>query len=764
MAHSEPMDTPLSPRTPAVQHAQSTRTPPRPRDWTPTHQPARARRRRRRPWFRRPTFWLGALLVLLLMAVTVGGAVVYAVVTVPLPNTLDTSPTVVIDARGRKIGELYAEAARKDVELDRVPEHTRRAVLAAEDAEFYDHPGVSIPGIVRAAIRNVRSGEVRQGGSTISQQYVKTVTGETDQTAMRKAREAVLAMKLEREVSKDQILEWYLNTIYFGRGAYGIQAASRAYFDKDVGKLTVGESALLAGMIPAPSATDPVDNPERAAERYTYVIDQMLVQRWVDGQEARELRASMPEVTPRARRVAGTAPFFMDMVEKELADRVGDQAYRGLTVTTTLNLRMQKAAEKVYDQRFDQLREDLRATAGEDAKVPTGALVSLDPDNGAVRALVGGRNYNRDQYNLAIGGPQHLGRQPGSTFKPLALAAWIAEGNSPESWFDAPSTITFGPEDSGDPSGWEVSNYGGAAYGALTLREATWNSVNTVFAQVAIEVGAGRIAELGEQAGITSSLEANPSIVLGAEEVTPLDLASAYNTLASGGVARSPRTIAKVERDGEVLFEPRGDTRRVLDKDVAWTTVDVLRGVIEQGTGVAAQLDRPVAGKTGTTQNAADAWFAGFTPDLTTVTWMGYRDSNEPMVGSPTGGGFPAELWAEYMREALKFTDPHDFPEPSGDFEIVGEAAPAPTTDAAPAPEDDTVDDGQPSEPAPAPEPSQPPAEPPPPPPDEEQPPDEDPPEEPQEPDPPDEPVQDPDQAPPPDGRGFGGGDELQQQ
>jgi penicillin-binding protein 1A len=753
MAHSLLMDTPHSPRTPAIMRAQPTRTPPRPREWRPAHQPAHARRRPRRPWFRRPTFWLGALLVVLLAAVTVGGAVVYAVATVPLPTELDTSPTVVLDARGKKIGELYAEAAREDVELDRVPEHTRQAVLAAEDAGFYDHPGVSIPGIVRAAIRNVRSGEVRQGGSTISQQYVKTVTGETDQTAMRKAREAVLAMKLEREVSKDQILEWYLNTIYFGRGAYGIQAAARAYFDKNVGKLTVGESALLAGMIPAPSATDPVDNPERATERYTYVIDQMLAQGWIGDQEARALRASQPEVTPRAKRVAGTAPFFMDMVERELSDRVGDQAYRGLTVTTTLNLRMQKAAERVYDRRFDELREDLRATAGEDVKVPTGAMVSLDPDNGAVRALVGGRNYNRDQYNLAIGGPQRLGRQPGSTFKPLALAAWIADGRSPESRFDAPSTITFGPEESGDPDGWEVSNYGGAAYGSMTLREATWSSVNTVYAQVAIEVGAGRIANLGEQAGIASQLEANPSIVLGAEEVTPLDLASAYNTLASGGVARSPRTIAMVERDGEVVFEPRGQRRRVLDRDVAWTTVDVLRGVIDQGTGVAAQIGRPAAGKTGTTQNAADAWFAGFTPDLTTVTWMGYRDSNEAMIGAPTGGGFPAELWGEYMREALEFTGPHDFPEPSDDFEIIGETAPAPTTDAAPAPEDDAPDEPLPAEPAPAPEPSQPPAEPPPPPPEEEAPPDQDLPEEPADPEPPDDqPVQDPDQAQP-DGR-----------
>jgi penicillin-binding protein 1A len=703
VADSLHMNAPQSPRARDLQTTPHTQIHNRRHEWTPPHEPVRARRRRRRPWYRRPGFWLGLLFMVLLVALVAGGAVVYAVASVPLPGELDTSPTVVLDTRGRKVGELYREATRSDVDLDRIPEHTTQAVLAAEDAEFYDHPGVSIPGIARAALRNVRSGEVRQGGSTISQQYIKNVTGNTEQTAMRKAREAVLAMKMEREVSKDQILEWYLNTIYFGRGAYGIQAASRAYFDKAVGKLTPAESALLAGLIPAPSASDPVEHPERAAERYAYVIDQLQAQQWITEAEAAQMRAERPAVTPRARRVSGNAPFFMDMVEQELGERLGDQAYRGLTVTTTLNLRMQRAAEEVYDRRFDQLGDELRAIAGDDVKVPTGALVSLDPSSGAVRAIVGGRNYNRDQYNLAIGGPQRLGRQPGSTFKPLALAAWIADGRSPDSWFDAPSTITFGSEESGDPNGWEVSNYGGAGYGSMTLREATWSSVNTVYAQVALQVGPDAIARLGERAGIASELEPNPSIVLGAEEVTPLDLAAAYNTLASGGVARRPRTITRVESGSDVLFEPDAEPRRVLPEDVAWTTVDVLRGVIDSGTGVAAQIDRPAAGKTGTTQNAADAWFAGFTPDLTTVTWMGYRNSNQPIAGSPTGGGFPAELWAEYMREALRFTDPHDFPEPSGDYEIFDDAAPEPEPQDEPEPAEPVEE--EPSEPAPAPEP-----------------------------------------------------------
>ena len=710
MAHSTTMNSPHPPRTSSSYPVYSTRTAPSATDWYPVYSsspgnpppppgPQRQRRRRRR-WYRRPSFWLSLLFFLLLLVVTAGAAVAYAVSAIPLPSELDTSPTTVLDKDGKELGQLHAEATREDVEIGDVPEHTVQAVLAAEDAEFHEHPGVSIPGIVRAAIRNVRSGEVRQGGSTISQQYVKTVTGDTEQTTMRKVREAVVAMKLEREVSKEQILEYYLNTIYFGRGAYGIQAASRAYFDKDVGDLTMGESALLAGFIPAPSVSDPVDHPERASQRYEYVIDQLSTLGWIPESKAADLRASQPEVTPKARRQDRVAPFFMAMVEQELADRLGgDQAYRGLTVKTTLNRRMQRIAEKTYDEHFDELRDQVRAEGGKKAKVPTGAMVSLDPKNGAVRALVGGRNFTKDEYNLATGGPQHLGRQPGSTFKPFALAAWIASGNSPESRFEAPATMEFSPEETGDPNGWEVSNYGHASYGMMTLREATWSSVNTVYAQTALEVGPQAIADLAQEAGITTALDPNPSIVLGAEEVTPLDLASAYNTLASGGVSRTPRTIESVtDQDGGVVYEPSANKRRVLQKGVAWTVVDVLRGVVENGSGTAAQIDRPVAGKTGTTQDAADAWFAGFSRELTTVTWMGYRDSNEAMPGSPTGGGFPAALWADYMSEALEGVEPKEFPEPSGDYEIMGEPSPEPSAPPV-AEEPEVEEDPEPSEP-----------------------------------------------------------------
>lgn len=703
------MSTPHPPRTSRSRPAQATRTAPRTSEWYPAYSPlpprqeTPPRRRRRRRWYARPGFWLGLLFFLAVMVAAAGAAIAYAVSNVPLPSELDTTPTIVLDSQGEELGQLSAQATRADMELAEIPEHTRQAVLAAEDAGFYQHPGVSIPGIVRAAISNVRSGEVRQGGSTISQQYVKTVTGETGQTALRKVREAVVAMKLEREVSKDQILEYYLNTIYFGRGAYGIQAAARAYFDKDVGELTMAESALLAGFIPAPSASDPVDHPARATERYNYVVDQLLAAEWIDQAQASQMLGAEPEVTAQAVPVSRAAPFFMQLVEQELTQRLGvEGAYRGLTVQTTLNRRMQRFASKIFDQHYDQLQEDLQEQFGEDVEVPTGAMVSLDPATGAIRALVGGRSFRRDQYNLAIGGPEHRGRQPGSTFKPFALAAWIDSNKSPESRFEAPATIDFSPEESGTNEGWEVANYGDAGYGTMTLREATWNSVNTVYAQAALEVGPERIAELANDMGVTAKLDANPSIVLGAEEVTPLDLASAYNTLASGGVARAPRTIESVRRDGTLLYEPSDNEQRVLDEDVAWTTVDVLLGVVDQGTGTAAQIGRPVAGKTGTTQNAADAWFAGFTPNLTTVSWMGYRNSNDPMEGSPTGGGFPAELWSDYMREAVEPLPVADFPQPTGEYEIVGEPSPEPSAPAVvePEPAPEAPDEPETSEPA----------------------------------------------------------------
>ena len=635
----------------------------------------RQRRTNGKPWYRRP---IAALLILPVLLLAFGGVVLffYFFTSVPLPEEIGASPTIILDHRGREVGTLQAETSREDIDLDELPKYVVNAVLAAEDATFFEHRGVSLPGIFRAAIRNVTSGEISQGGSTISQQYVKNITSDKEQTILRKVREAALAVKLEQNYPKDKILEFYLNSIYWGRGAYGIEAAAKAYYDKPAAKLNRAQAAMLAGVIAAPSAFDPADNPEKAQVRYRYVLEQMVEKQWMDSMAAGRLAASPPQ-TRRSRNVVfKQAPFFLQLVKSELERTIenndeleADEIYQGLVVTTTLDVGMQAKAEAAYKESFV------------DSKIsPSAALVTIDNATGGVRALVGGKNYARSQLNLAVG----EGRQPGSTFKPFALAAWIAEGNSPESFFEAPAQIEFSVDEINDklgreqaPQPWKVSNYESADYGGLTLREATWKSVNTVYAQLVLEVDPVKMRNIAEDAGIRRELEPVPALVLGTEEVTPLELTAAYATLAAGGVRHTPHTIDEIRRGGETVFKaPRRGDRKIGER-VALTVTDVLTGVIESGTGTAADIGRPAAGKTGTTQSNGDAWFVGYTPQLTTGVWMGNVANNEPMEGEYTGGSLPAETWGNYMSEAMEDMPVEDFPEPPNGLKVVN-PSPAP--------------------------------------------------------------------------------------
>ncbi|HVM00759.1 MAG TPA: transglycosylase domain-containing protein [Egibacteraceae bacterium] len=597
-----------------------------------------------------------------------GGVVLffYFFTSVPLPEDVGEAGTVIYDVTGAEVATLQAQGSREDVALASLPRHVVEAVLAAEDAEFYSHPGISLPGIFRAAMVNVTSGQVTQGGSTISQQYIKNVTADDARTALRKVREAALAVKLEQQFTKDQILEFYLNSIYFGRGAYGIQAAAAAYYAKDAVDLTKAEAVQLAGILPSPSRLDPARDPAGSERRYRYVLDQMLTAGTLDAAEAGILAAEMP--TPQEPRPIQfrDAPFFLDLVQRDLVARLGDeQVYRGLEVTTTLDLGVQAAAEAAY-------HEVLVPGVPEGA---TGALVALDPATGGVRALVGGKDHATDQVNMAL-----AARQPGSTFKPFALAAWIEEGKSPESYFPAPATYTMpGVRVDGRP--YEISNFGGAAFGQLSLREATWRSVNTVYGQVFEKVGGTKMVDLARRAGIDGAMDpGDSSVVLGTPEVTPLELAEAYNTFAAGGMHYEPITIQRVERDGEVLYSApvRGD--RAFSEQVAWTVTDVLQGVLRNGTARRADLGRPAAGKTGTTTNHADAWFAGYTPQLTAVVWMGNRDDNRRMPGDPTGGELPAQVWRAFMAKVHANLDVASFPSPGGTLQVVNPSpSPEPT-------------------------------------------------------------------------------------
>jgi penicillin-binding protein 1A len=438
---------------------------------------------------------------------------------VPLPGDIGTQATVVYDAAGEELGTLEPQAGQREVDLTELPEHIPQAVLAAEDSEFYEHRGVSFGGLMRAAILIVLRREITQGGSTISQQYIKTVTGDDERTPLRKIREAALAVKLERQFSKDQILEFYLNTIYFGRGAYGIEAAAHAYFGKPATELTPADAALLAGIIPAPSALDPLDNPDGAARRYAYVVDRLLATARIDPTEAGVLSASQPDVTPPSRLASTIAPYFVDVVRRELGELLGEEnIYRGYRVKTTLNAGVQAAARRAY-QPFMGVE-------------PTAALVAIDPGTGGIRALIGGKEATTDEFNAAV----RAKRQPGSTFKTFALAAWVEAGRAPESFFSAPAEFTYEP--CRDPSGdCTVSNYEGATYPNLSLREATWKSVNTVYAQVAQSVGNEHLIDIAEAAGIGEG-QLSPdidSLVLGSQGVTPVELAEAYNTFAAGG-------------------------------------------------------------------------------------------------------------------------------------------------------------------------------------------------------------------------------------
>jgi len=567
---------------------------------------------------------------------------------VPLPSEVGEEPTVLLDHQGEEIAELTPEVGRKDVPLASLPPHVRQSVLAAEDAQFYEHAGVSLPGIFRAAFKNLIRREVTQGGSTISQQYIKNVTDQQQQTALRKIREAALAVKLEQQFSKDEILEFYLNTIYFGRGAYGIEAAALAYFGQPAANLDQAQAAQLAGIIPAPSALDPHENPEGAHRRYRYVLDRLVANNWLNAAEARRLADAPPAVSQAAEVRVRTAPFFVQLVKRELERKLGaNQVYRGLRVTTTLDLGMQNSAQRHFDRTLSELDEG------------TGAMISMDPTTGGVRALVSGRPG--EQINLAV----DSARQAGSTFKPFALAAWIEDGKSPESTFEAPAEKAFGD--------YTIHNYGDRGYERMTLREATWKSVNTVYGQVAQAVGPDRVIDMAQRAGIDRNLPEDLSVVLGTGEVSPLELTTAFNTFAAGGVRREAFVVERVERAGKTLFNARPGDDRAFSEQVAHTISDVLRGVIQSGTGQAAAIGRPAAGKTGTTQNSADAWFAGYTPNLTTVVWYGQRDGNSGLASKPTGGGVPARLWGRYMREAVRGLPAEDFPEPGGSLDVVGE-------------------------------------------------------------------------------------------
>ena len=570
-------------------------------------------------------------------------------------------------ADGTLVYTFHAEENRKIVPLEDIPPHVRDAVIAIEDERFYRHNGVDVRAILRALRANTEAGEIEEGGSTITQQYVKKVVlADDSRTLSRKVEEASMAVQLERQYSKDRILELYLNAIYFGNGAYGIEAAARQYFGKAVGALTLAEGALLAGLIQRPGDTDPYKDPEAALARRNVVLERIRENRFspsadVDAALAEPVTLAS-SVTPAAERYA--APYFVEEVKQWILDdpRFGasPQARRdllfggGLRIQTTVDLAQQAQAEQA-------VTAILPDPAG-----PSASLVSLEPTTGYVRAMVGGRDFfgpgEYDKLNLATQGP----RQAGSAFKPMILAEALKQGIPPERSYPAPACITIPlPTEV-----WRPCNYGEGGGGVVSIAEGTIRSYNTLYAQLIMDVGADKAMAAATSFGIRSPLRTNPAAVLGTNEVTALDMAAGYATFANRGIRVPPVLVTRITRaDGTVLFQHEHTQEKVLDAGVADLLTSILEQVIVRGTGTKAQLDRPAAGKTGTAQEWRDAWFAGYTPELATAVWVGFplaQISMEPPATRirVTGGSYPAEIWQRYMQAALAGRPPTAFTPP----------------------------------------------------------------------------------------------------
>jgi penicillin-binding protein 1A len=578
-------------------------------------------------------------------------------------------------ADGTLLAELHAEQDRRDVRLDEVAPVVADAVVAIEDRRFWEHRGVDGGAVVRAALANVEAGEITQGGSTITQQYVKnTITGPA-LTMERKMREAVAAWQLEERYSKEQILERYLNTVYFGKGAYGIRAASLRFFGSEPDELVLPQAALLAGVIQSPSAYDPWERPDSSIARRNRVLEAMVATEAITRDEADVAKDAPLHLAPLDE-VRHLHPYIVEEVRREIRDdphglfgalgdtpddRMTSLFTGGYRVVTTLDPDAQEIAEAT-------VAEILPEDGG-----PSAAVVVTDPVSGAIRAMVGGRDYyDLDdpiaRFNLATQGL----RQPGSSFKPIVLAAALERGVSLDTIYPGGACVQFPSL----PDQWAPCNYGGASYAPMTLREATVRSVNTVYARLGMEIGPSAVVDTARSMGI-DGLNANPALVLGTNEVTVKDMAGAYGVFANRGRYTRPYLIERIETlGGEVVHRASRASEQVLGEANAYLVTQALTEAVTRGTGVRARIDRPQAGKTGTSQRNADAWFVGYTPDLVAAVWVGFPQSRVPMRPPNTpevveGGRWPAQIWQRIASQLLADVEPSEFPVPRLEMVLV---------------------------------------------------------------------------------------------
>ena len=568
---------------------------------------------------------------------------------------------------GEIISQFFIEK-REVVSLERIPNHLIQAFISGEDARFFQHKGLDYIAILRALFRNIFSGEIVQGGSTITQQVVKSLLLSPEKSFSRKIREAILAFKIEKYLSKEEILYLYLNQIYLGHGAYGVGAAAETYFGKPIEELNLAESSLLAGLPQAPSKNSPYNHPEQARKRQTYILNRMVKEGFISHSELMKALQTSLKLKNKEHSFIEKAPYFVEHIRKYVEEKYGQEALykNGLQVYTTIDVDFQRIAQEAVESGLKEIEKRQKYLSADMPLTPEGSLVCFDLETGYIKAMVGGRDFKKSQFNRAT----QARRQTGSAFKPIVYASALDKGYTPASVIiDSPIVFEWGDKR------WKPKNFEGKFLGPTTLRNALTHSVNVITVKIAQDIGVDYIKDYAQKLGISSPLQNDLSMALGSSGLSLYELTKAYAIFANQGNAFKSIFIKKIlDRDGNLLeenlplFYPKemSDEEHIISPQTAYLMTYLLEGVVQNGTGWRAKvIGRPVAAKTGTTDQFLDAWFIGYTPELITGVWVGF-DEERSLGEYETGSRAASPIWVTFMSKILKDKPVKDFPIPDG--------------------------------------------------------------------------------------------------